>query len=103
MVQLTSELAFQDTMEKEDITRLNLEEAYVGNDRSVTSMVVDDDDLDEDDDDLEDDDLDLDVDDVDVVEGDDDELSSEVVPLDEDLDEDLDLDEDDDDDEEDEL
>lgn len=107
MVQFASNYStntlFDEVVENENTTRLNLEEDYVGNDRGLTAM-VDDDDLDEDDDleddDLEVDDLDVDVDDVDVDESD--EMTSEVVPSDDDLDDDLDLDEDDDDDEDDE-
>lgn len=91
-----------DTAEKEELTRLDLEEDYVGNDRGLTAL-VDDDDLDEDDDDIDDDDLDIDVDEMDVDETDLDEGADEVVPTDADLDEDLALDEDDDDDEEDDF
>jgi hypothetical protein len=98
-----TDFALNDTAEKEDINRLNLEEDYVGNDRGLTA-VVDDDDLEDDDDTIDDDDdLDLDVDEIDVDETDLDEGADEVVPTDADIDDDLALDEDDDDEEDDEF
>jgi hypothetical protein len=72
-----------------------LAEDYMGSDHGLVNVI------DEDDDDIDDED-DLDVDEIDVIEGDDEDGVTEVVPTDDDIDDDLSL-EDDDDDEEDDI